>query len=224
DPVPTAMSNQTQMTVDPLLGGGTGPIEGRPPGAVWAHQRFNEHAPVVYVSATQRGATTNYQYDPGVPGTLNSGMGYGTTLPCKSHRGMPVKGANGVWPFNGTIPRKLVQAKYGEPLIFRHYNGLPADVTQNNGFGRHTISTHEHNGHHGAENDGFTGAYFFPGQFYDYHWPVVLGGHYSFNSQANDPMACTPDGSGGPIHRPRGWHETTGTHRLHHQQLTLTPH
>jgi hypothetical protein len=24
-----------------------------------------------------------------------------------------------------------------------------------------TITTHEHNGHHGVENDGFTGAFFF---------------------------------------------------------------
>ena len=63
-----------------------------------------------------------------------------------------------------------------EPMLFRHHNGLPADVKKNGGFGRHTISTHEHNGHHGAENDGFTGAYFFPGQFYDYHWPIVLAG------------------------------------------------
>ena len=31
-PTPTAESNQTQQPVDPILGGGTGPIEGRPPG------------------------------------------------------------------------------------------------------------------------------------------------------------------------------------------------
>src|SRR4029078_7775208 len=31
DPFPTAMANQTQRPVDPLLGGGTGPIEGRLP-------------------------------------------------------------------------------------------------------------------------------------------------------------------------------------------------
>ncbi|HXI28221.1 MAG TPA: hypothetical protein VNG89_07360, partial [Vicinamibacterales bacterium] len=222
DPFPTAMANQTQMTVDPLLGGGTGPIEGRPPGDVWAHQRFSEHAPAVFVTATQGGATTNYQYDPGCPSSLNSGMGAGTTLPCKFHPGMPVQSANSVWTFNGTIPPKLVQAKYGEPLIFRHYNGLPADVTQNGGFGRHTISTHEHNGHHGAENDGFTGAYFFPGQFYDYHWPVVLAGHYSFNSQADDIMASTPDGSGGLIKVPGDWHETMSTHWFHDHMFSFT--
>ena len=43
-PVPTAMANQTQQPLDPALVGGrsgvTGPIEGRPPGSIWAHQRF----------------------------------------------------------------------------------------------------------------------------------------------------------------------------------------
>ncbi|MFL5445142.1 MAG: hypothetical protein ACJ78W_11550, partial [Myxococcales bacterium] len=147
DPFPTAMANQTQMPVHPLLGGGTGPIEGRPPGDVWAHQRFSDHPPAVYVSATQSPATTNYQYDPGCAASLNSGIGAGATLPLKFHPGMPVQNATSVWTFNGTIPPKLVQARYGEPLIFRHYNGLDPDVTKNGGFGRHTISTHEHNGH-----------------------------------------------------------------------------
>jgi manganese oxidase len=222
DPVPTAEANQTQMAVDPLLGGGTGPIEGRPPGPVWAHQRFSEYPPAVYVAAKQCPATTNYMYNPAVVSTLNSGMGAGYTLPATFHPGMPQQKPTSVWTFNGTIPPKLVQARYGEPMIFRHYNGLPVDVTQNGGFGRHTISTHEHNGHHGAENDGFTGAYFFPGQFYDYHWPVVLAGHYSYNSQADDIMASTPDGSGGLIKVPGDWHETMSTHWFHDHMFSFT--
>src|SRR5882762_7980752 len=47
NPFPTARSNQTQRAVDPALGGGFGPIEGRPPGDVWAHQRFNAFPPAV---------------------------------------------------------------------------------------------------------------------------------------------------------------------------------
>src|SRR5437016_8494843 len=39
-PTAQAESNQTLLPVDPALGGGFGPCEGRPPGAVWAHQRF----------------------------------------------------------------------------------------------------------------------------------------------------------------------------------------
>ena len=108
-------------------------------------------------------------------------------MPLRFHPKLPIQNPNSVWTFNGTIPPKLVMGRYGEPILFRHHNGLPADVTQNGGFGRHTISTHEHNGHHGAENDGFTGAFFFPGQFYDYHWPIVLAGHDSMNTDATDP-------------------------------------
>src|SRR5437016_1014547 len=46
-PLPMAKSNQTQQPLDPALGKGTGPIEGRPPGDVWAHQRFGEFPPQV---------------------------------------------------------------------------------------------------------------------------------------------------------------------------------
>src|SRR5262245_18210739 len=41
NPFPTAQANQTQRAVDAAFGGGFGPIEGRPPGAIWAHQRFD---------------------------------------------------------------------------------------------------------------------------------------------------------------------------------------
>src|SRR3954452_5638621 len=47
NPPPTAESNQTQQPVDPALGGGTGPIEGRPPGPIWAHQGFDTNPPKV---------------------------------------------------------------------------------------------------------------------------------------------------------------------------------
>src|ERR1700756_481848 len=34
-PAPQSEANQTKQAVDPALGGGYGPIEGRPPGPVW---------------------------------------------------------------------------------------------------------------------------------------------------------------------------------------------
>jgi manganese oxidase len=78
-------------------------------------------------------------------------------------------------------------------------------VTQNGGFGRHTISTHEHNGHHGAENDGFTGAFFFPNQFYDYHWPIVLAGRDTINTGPRIPgQAAPPTTAGSPTSRATG--------------------
>jgi len=222
NPAPTAYSNQTQMAVDPLLGGGTGPIEGRPPGSVWAHQGYAMCPPGVAYEVTQRGARNNTTYNPGVPSSLNSGINAAASMPLTFHPSMPVQSPDAVWTFEGTVPPKLVQARYGEAILFRHYNGLPADVTQNRGFGRHTISTHEHNGHHGAENDGFTGAFFFPNQFYDYHWPVVLAGCTSYNTNCIDPRACTPNDDGSTTMIAGDWHETMSTHWFHDHMFSFT--
>ena len=222
NPLAQAQANQTQQPVDPLLGGGTGPIEGRPPGATWAHQSFTQFPPQVAYVATQEGAKTNTIYNPQVASNFNSGINPATPIPLTFHPNMPVQNVNSVWTFNGTVPPKLVLGKYSEPILFRHFNRLPADVTQNNGFGRHTISTHEHNGHHGAENDGFTGAFFFPGQFYDYHWPIKLGGFTSINTGATDPRASTPNGSGGLTNIPGDWRETMSTHWFHDHMFSFT--
>src|SRR6476660_8670034 len=225
-PAPQAQANQTQQPLDPALVGGqtglTGPIEGRPPGAIWAHQRFAQNPPVIGIDASTSPATTNTTYNPQVPSSLNSGINPATPIPLKFHPSMPTQQPNSVWTFNGTIPPKLMLGRYGEPLLFRHHNHLPADVTQNNGFGRNTISTHEHNGHHGAENDGFTGAYFFPNQFYDYHWPIVLAGHFSVNTNATDPRAGSPADNGGINKVPGDWHETMSTHWFHDHMFSFT--
>jgi FtsP/CotA-like multicopper oxidase with cupredoxin domain len=112
--------------------------------------------------------------------------------------------------------------RYGEGILFRHHNRLPVDIRQNFGFGRHTISTHEHNGHHGAENDGFTGAFFFPGQFYDYHYPIVLAGVNSVNTGGTDVKASSPDDSGRLTLVPGDWHETMSTHWFHDHMFSFT--
>lgn len=225
-PTPTAQANQTQQPLNPALVGGksglTGPIEGRPPGAIWAHQRFDQFLPQIAIEMSQAGATANTSYNPKVASSLNSGIDPTINIPLKFHPGLPTQDANSVWTFQGTVPPKLVMGRYGEPLLFRHHNVLPFDVTQNNGFGRNTISTHEHNGHHGAENDGFAGAYFYPGQFYDYHWPIVLAGHFSVNADATDPMASSPDDGGGLNKVPGDWHETMSTHWFHDHMFSFT--
>ncbi|HET9792385.1 MAG TPA: multicopper oxidase domain-containing protein [Candidatus Angelobacter sp.] len=224
--VPTAQANQTQQPLDPALVGGqtglTGPIEGRPGGPIWAHQGFDKFPPQIAVEMSQAQAQTNTTYNPAVASSLNSGIDPTASIPLKFHPGFPTQNPNSVWTFQGTIPPKLVQGKYGEPIIFRHHNRLPADVTANNGFGRHTISTHEHNGHHGAENDGFTGAFFFPNQFYDYHWPIVLAGRNTINTDASDPRASSPDGSGGLTNVPGDFRETMSTHWFHDHMFSFT--
>ena len=226
NPAPTAQANLTQQPLNTALegvrAGDTGPIEGRPGGAIWAHQGFNDFPPRIAVVATQEGAKTNTVYNPQVASNFNSGIDPTVPIPLKFHPGLPTQGLNTVWTFNGTIPPKLVIGRYAEPILFRHRNKLPFDVRQNGGFGRHTISTHEHNGHHGAENDGFTGAFFFPGQFYDYHWPIVLAGFRTINTAATDPRAATPDDNGGKINIPGDWRETMSTHWFHDHMFSFT--
>ncbi|HET9165878.1 MAG TPA: hypothetical protein VFP11_07760, partial [Candidatus Angelobacter sp.] len=224
-PAPQASSNQTQQVLDPGFGfpaGTTGPIEGRPPGANWAHQRFAQFPPQVAIEVTTRPATTNTTYNPGVTSDLNSGINPASPVPAKFHPSFPTQNANRVWTFQGTFPPKLNMVRYGEPVLFRHHNGLTTDIRNNGGFGRYTLTTHEHNGHHGAENDGFTGAYFWPNQFYDYHWPWVLAGFTTINTGATDPRAGAPSDSGGINKVPGDWHETMSTHWFHDHMFTFT--
>ena len=226
NPAPTAAANTTQqllnLALEGVAPGDTGPIEGRPPGPIWAHQRFAQFPPRIAIQVTQEGAKTNAVYNPGVASNHNSGINPATPIPVRFHPGLPTQELNSVWTFNGTVPPKLAIGRYGEPLLFRHHNRLPFDIAQNNGFGRHTISTHEHNGHHGAENDGFTGAWFFPGQFYDYHWPIVLAGHFSINTAATEIKASSPNGSGGLTKVPGDWRETMSTHWFHDHMFEHT--
>src|SRR5712692_2415708 len=226
NPAPTAEANTTQQLLNTALegvhAGDTGPIEGRPPGPIWAHQDFATLPPRIAVPVTSEGAKTNTTYNPGVPSSLNSGINPATPIPLKFHPAWPTQDPLKVWTFNGTVPPKLLIGRYGEPILFRHQNRLPFDVTQNGGFGRHTFSTHEHNGHHGAENDGFTGAFFFPGQFYDYHYPIVLAGHKTINTTATDPRAGSPNDAGGITKVPGDWRETMSTHWFHDHMFSFT--
>jgi FtsP/CotA-like multicopper oxidase with cupredoxin domain len=221
-PAPTEESNQTQQPCDALLGGGFGPIEGRPPGALWAHQGFRRFPPSVAVEVTQEGARLNADYEPACDSEHNCGVAARTSCrPC-FHSSLPDQAVPAFWTFNGSIPPKLLLGRYGEGIVFRHHNRLPADIRHNRGFGRHTITTHEHNGHHGAENDGFTGAFFFPGQFYDYHYPILLAGLNAINKDATDPFASSPDDSGGLVRVPGDWHETMSTHWFHDHMFSFT--
>jgi manganese oxidase len=222
NPAPTKEANTTLHPVPAELGGGTGPIEGRPPGPIWAHQLFDVLPPQIAVEVTQEGAKTNLVYNPGVPSSLNSGINAAAPFPPRFHPNFPDQRPDKLWTFNGTLPPKLMIGRYGEPILFRHHNNLSADVRNNGGFGRHTISTHEHNGHHGAENDGFTGAYFFPTEFYDYHYPIVLAGLRTVNTTATDPRAGGPADSGGIMKVPGDFHETMSTHWFHDHMFSFT--
>ncbi len=222
-PAPTAQANTTlgnpwETMIDTCLGEVTptgGVIEGRAPGVSFSHQRWDEFPPQVYFQSAQGGARTSngirddeqsHTYSVGefAPGglyhnTTGAAGSEGTTagIAIKFHPSMPVQDPQTLWTFgDGTLPPKLLRTRYGEPILFRHYNALPIEVTANAGFGEHTITTHEHNGHNPGEVDGFAGAYFFPGEFYDYRWPMTLAGYDSINTDASDPRASTPCSEG----------------------------
>jgi FtsP/CotA-like multicopper oxidase with cupredoxin domain len=215
-------------------------IEGRPGGEDFAHQRWQEFPPEVYFKTAQAGARVNqglrddsqkHAYTQGefAPSGLYHDTGggerfRGTTngIPPRFHPKLPVQDPRAVWTFDGTFPPKLLMARYGYPILFRHYNALPIDPAANYGFGLHTISTHEHNGHNPAESDGYTQAFFFPGQFFDYRWPMILAGHDRTNPDATDPRAATIDDDGKPVQIPGDWRETMSTHWFHDHMLDFT--
>ncbi len=231
--------------------------EGRPPGKGWSHQRWNEFYPQIAYKTVQTGARTNSGYrdslqlhdwehgewgpgglynnpngNPATPGT-NQGIGV------RFHPKMPIQDHNSVWTFDGTLPPKLLMVRYGQPVLMRHYNGLPIDPSANKGFGLHTISTHEHNGHNPAESDGYANAFFFPGQYYDYRWPMQLAGYDTINTDAKDPKAAFPCAEGetlwvnddspglktcdhGTIKIRGDWRETMSTHWFHDHMMDFT--
>lgn len=231
---------------DPHIAEMNMPMDGRPSGEDFKHQRWDEFAPKKFFQSVMAGARTSggardrYQshgygkdligfsefgpnglyhntvtspYAPGVDSPLwatpkdaattvegsylRDFEGTTKDIPVNINPlnpNFPTQDPNSVWTFDGTIPLHLLMARYGEPILFRHHNALPIvnDVSSNMGFGTHTVSTHVHNGHTPAESDGFAGAWFYPGQYYDYHWPMVLAGHDTINTGATDPRASTP--------------------------------
>jgi len=238
----------------------TPPCEGRPGGEGWAHQRWDEFYPVEYFKTAQCGARVNgglrdglqlHKFlhrdennehsktaDPGDlgysefgPGGLyhNGGTSAGTEV--RFHPDMPIQDPKTLWTWDGTMPPKLLSQRLGRTVLMRHYNALPIDVSANRGFGLHTITTHEHNGHNPSESDGYFDAFFYPGQFYDYHWPMVVAGTDTINTSVNPtvdtpsgtlPACGYPDGNGGIVHIPGDPREVMSTHWFHDHMLDFT--
>jgi len=245
-PLPTRQANESmpnpwqsriEQCVRPLA---QTVIEGRPPGEFFAHQRWDEFPPEVYTQTASTGARNNgglrdseqlhgygagefgpgglYHNTTGTPGFNGTTAG----IEVRFHPNMPLQDPLALWTFDGTFPPKLLMARYGFPILFRHYNALPIDPGANFGFGLHTFTTHEHNGHTPAESDGYTQAFFFPGEFFDYRWPMIVAGHDSINTGATDPRAGTPDGAGGIINIRGDWREIMSTHWFHDHMLDFT--
>ena len=183
-----------------------GPIEGRPPGEFFAHQRWDEFFPKVgYVMSWTQCA----------PGT-------------KFHPNFPDQNPNAVWCYGSgnvgqaSLPPFLIKGRYGEPILTRVYNNTPVNREENGGFGRNEQQLHFHNAHNGAESDGATGAHHFPGTFYDYLWSTTLARRDKINSNANDRRASGPDGNGGLVKVPGDFREIQGTMWAHDHRFFFT--
>jgi FtsP/CotA-like multicopper oxidase with cupredoxin domain len=206
------LSYHTDFTADPTAPAfrnpitGRGPIEGRPPGELFAHQRWDEFFPQVGYQMTWGQAAPNTRF----------------------HPLMPAQHPNSVWTWgqgrfvNGTMPINLIKMRYGEPVIFRAYNGLPVDRHENGGFGRNETQLHFHNAHNGSESDGAANVHHFPGTFYDYRWGTTLARRDKINTQATDRRASGPDGKGGLINVAGDFRELQGTLWAHDHRFFFT--
>lgn len=183
-----------------------GPMEGRPPGEYFAHQRWQEYLP-------QKGFVMTL-------GRIRSGFSF--------HPNFPEQDRDSVWAFNSgqrrrsVLPPPLLKMRYGEPAIFRHYNALPGNPTRNNGFGSNSQATHNHNGHNASASDGASNAHFYPGQFFDYHWGTTLARADMINTDASDRRASGPDGNGGLMQVKGDFRELQGSLWFHDHRFFYT--
>jgi FtsP/CotA-like multicopper oxidase with cupredoxin domain len=185
---------------------GRGPMEGRPPGEYFAHQRWLEYLPKA---------------------------GFLMTLGCPEthvalHPQMAVQADNKIWSFGpgsmgaGMLPPPLIKLRYGEPAIFRHYNNVSLHEEDNGGFGSISQTTHNHNGHNASTSDGASNAHFYPGQFYDYHWSTTLARADMTNTMATDKRASGPDGNGGLVNVPGDYRELQSSLWFHDHRFFYT--
>jgi len=206
------LSYHTDYTANPSddqfrnLVSGRGPIEGRPPGEIFAHQRWDEFFPKVGYVMSLGSAAAGTRFHPGfVDQYPNSVWSYGS--------GRYVA---------GNQPPPLVKVRYGEPALTRIYNNLPLYRSANEGFGVNETQVHFHNAHNGAESDGAANVHHFPGTFYDYRWSTTLARRDKINTQATDRRASGPDGNGGLINVPGDFRELQGTMWFHDHRFFFT--
>jgi FtsP/CotA-like multicopper oxidase with cupredoxin domain len=187
---------------------GRGPIEGRPPGEIFAHQRWEEFFPKLGYVMSLGQVSANSRF----------------------HPNCPAQNPNSVWTWGagrwakGTLPPSLIKVRYGEPILFRAYNNLPIDRAENGGFGRNETQLHFHNAHNGAESDGAANVHHFPGTFYDYRWSTTLARRDKINTGATDRRASGPDGNGGLVNVAGDFRELQGTLWAHDHRFFFTAH
>ena len=204
---------RTPGVTNPLTG--RGPIEGRPPGEVFAHQRWDEFFPKVgYVMSLSNCASGTYFHDNMAPQHPNRVWSYGAGA------GPMSLGKNST--VSGRVPPPLFKVRYGEPVLTRIYNNLPEAREDNGGFGRNETQLHFHNAHNGAESDGASNVHHFPGTFYDYRWSTTLARRDKINKYAADRRASGPLDNGDVVNVAGDFRELQGTMWAHDHRFFFT--
>jgi len=145
------------ITLNPAPTKGTNPVRSAVTGFTEAnrpdHQRWEQFLPAKMYESVEKAVPHDFYPDiDGVPPST-------------------------VWTFvepsTGKAGPLRIKARYGEPVLHRIHNALPAE---NGGFGINKTSTHLHNGHNASESDGGPLDFYDAGQFKDFHWPNVRAG------------------------------------------------
>lgn len=162
-PIPPVMR---PVTLSPAPAKGRNPVRSAVTGFTEAnrpdHQRWEEFVPAKMYESIEKAVQHDFYPDiDGVPPST-------------------------VWTFvepsTGNAGPLRIKARYGEPVLHRIHNALPAD---NGGFGINQTSTHLHNGHNASESDGGPLHFYDAGQFKDYHWPNVRAGFSSTHPESS---------------------------------------
>ncbi|GEO43240.1 spore coat protein A [Skermanella aerolata] len=86
------------------------------------------------------------------------------------HKDLPTQP---IWNFQGDsddsahYAEPTLHARYGEPIVVRNKNNLPAN---HKGYGIPDTSTHLHNAHNASESDGNPSDYYGSGYYKDFHY------------------------------------------------------
>ncbi|MBT3401683.1 MAG: multicopper oxidase domain-containing protein [Rhodospirillaceae bacterium] len=110
------------------------------------HQRYDEFPPAKFYELHERAFL--HTYHPELPPTPS-------------------------WGYDGSVPGPTFHARYGEPLLVRRFNDLPADHT---GYGLPSTTMHLHNMHAASESDGFPIDFIDSGEWWDHHYCMFPAG------------------------------------------------
>ena len=183
-----------------------GPIEGRPPGEIFAHQRWDEFFPKVGYVMSLGQIAPNSRFHPIFRRQVSEQR---LELRHRPERaGTPASA-----PVQGPLWRTDSDPHLQQPAGCAHANEC--------GFGVNETQVHFHNAHNGAESDGAANVHHFPGTFYDYRWSTTLARRDKINTQATEPSGIRPERQRRSGQRARRFPRAAGHHVVPRSPLLL---